>query len=137
ETEPDLLHTLAEWPPPHCLDEVVEQMPPVEHWNGQEVENADVQGQQRHEIDERHDSERGHLPRDLSDLDRPPELIDVAPADEEIPKERGGSVENETHFLERHADGLGRTRPIDADVGFVDGLSHADAPDPVGIAEPI
>ena len=58
------------------------------------------------------------LARNLGDLDRPAQLLDVAPPDEEIAEERGRPVDDEADLLERHADGFDRTGPVERHVGL-------------------
>ena len=56
------------------------------------------------------DAQRRDLARDLGDLDRPAQLLDIAAADEEIAEEGHRPVDDEANFLEGHADRLDRTR---------------------------
>ena len=71
------------------------------------------------------------LARDLGDLHRSAQLLDVAAADEEVADERAGPVDDEVNFLDRHADRFDGIRPVERHVGLVDAAADADPADAV------
>src|SRR5690606_4646072 len=84
ESKSDFLHTHTEGFPPHSFDQIIHQVPAVEHGDRQQVKNADIERQQGHEVDERNDAQRRHFARNLGDLDRATQLLDITAPDEEV-----------------------------------------------------
>src|SRR5207253_335106 len=91
-------------PAPHPFRQEKHQLAAVQNRNRQDVQDGQVDGQERHEPEKRRRPDPRRLARDLSDQDRSTELPERRPARDELRQE-----------IEDHAAAGSRLRPPHAD----------------------
>ena len=73
------------------LQAVEDEVPSVERWNRQQIEDADADREQRDKLNQPLETELGGLPGNLGDLDRPAELALVLTPDDKSFQKLTGS----------------------------------------------
>src|SRR5690606_5335760 len=81
---------------------IVQKMPAVEHGNGENVDEAEIDGEKRHEPHKAHGPVLGALGRKLRDSERPAQLLARPLAFEDLPQE----LEAEAQDMSRLGGGV-------------------------------
>ena len=112
-TRPDLLHDLTvtnvERTSHHAFDEKEQQMPAVEDGDRQQVEDAEVDADHRHEQQQRFQADLRLLSRGLHDQDRTADIARRDLALQDLHDAHDERLHPPDRLLRSRADGLDRT----------------------------
>src|SRR5690606_8294970 len=75
DSKPVLLRPLPQWLTPDGLDPIEQQVPPVEHWNREKIDEPQIDGEHNHKVDDCHNADLRHLAGNVSNPDDAAQLV--------------------------------------------------------------